>query len=590
MNGGRRVAEVLVAQGVGHLFTLCGGHISPILVECKRQGIRISDVRHEVNAVFAADAMARLTGIPGVAAVTAGPGVTNTITAIKNARLAHSPVVLLGGATATMLRGRGALQDIDQMALMRPHVKWAARPRSVREIVPTLEKAFDIARRGVPGPVFVELAVDLLYDPAVVREWVAKKLDKPDKTLVEHAQSLYIRGHLAFLYTEPRPPRVRPPMPPPLTMATSEEIRQAADRVASARRPLMVLGSQTMRHPARAAALVEAIERIGVPVYLSGMARGLLGAEHPLLLRHKRRQALREADVVLLSGVPCDFRLDYGTHVARAHVIAVNLGNHDLTLNRKPDLGMIADPHTFLTDLARALPERPPGREAWMNTLRERETARADEIQAMASASVNPGEGTDGARGRLNPIALCQAIDAQLDDSDEAGSVLIGDGGDFVATAAYTLSPRGPYAWLDPGVFGTLGVGAGFALGAKLHRPKADVWLLYGDGAAGFSVIEFDTFVRHGAAVIAVVGNDAGWTQIERDQIEILGDDIGCRLAYTDYHRIAEACGGAGLLLEDPAETESVLARARDIARGGTPVLVNALIGKTDFRKGSISM
>ena len=171
MDGGQRVAEVLRSHGVEAIFTLVGGHISPILVESKRRGIRVIDTRHEVNAVFAADAWSRLSGIPGVAAVTAGPGVTNAITAIKNAQLAQSPLVLIGGATATMLRGRGSLQDIDQMALIAPHVKFAARPNTLREVVPALEKAFEEAQSGVPGPVFVELAVDLLYPEKVVREW-----------------------------------------------------------------------------------------------------------------------------------------------------------------------------------------------------------------------------------------------------------------------------------------------------------------------------------------------------------------------------------------------------------------------------------
>jgi acetolactate synthase-like protein len=584
MNGGKRVADVLAAQGVRHLFTLCGGHISPILVECQRRDIRVVDVRHEVNAVFAADAVARLTGIPGVAAVTAGPGVTNALTAIKNAQLAQSPVVLIGGATATLLRGRGALQDIDQMALIRPHVKWAARPRSVREVVPALEKAFDTARSGVPGPVFVELAVDLLYDQRVVRESVAKQLDKPRKNLAERARSVYIRGHMAYVFTEARGVRLRPPAPAPLAMAAADEVEAAARRIGAAERPIMVLGSQAMLHPTRTRELQAAVERMGVPVYLSGMARGLLGPGHPLLMRHQRRNALREADVVILCGVPCDFRLDYGAHVARAHVIAANLSQRDLTLNRKPNLGVLADPLGFLRDVAQALPETPPGRTAWFEALRTREKAREDEINTMAAQASASTDG--GAGARINPLVLCKAIDAALADR----SVLVGDGGDFVATASYTVSPRGPYSWLDPGVFGTLGVGAGFALGAKLVRPEADVWLLYGDGAAGFSIMEFDTFARHGIPVIAVVGNDAGWNQIARDQVDILGADTGCRLTYMDYHKVAEGCGGVGIRVDDPAQVPDALKRAVEIARSGKPVLINAILSTTEFRKGSLSM
>ena len=575
MNGGERVAEVLRRHGVQFLFTLVGGHISPILVSAKRAGIRVIDVRHEVNAVFAADAVARMTGVPGVAAVTAGPGVTNTITAIKNAQMAQVPLVLLGGATATILRGRGSLQDIDQMSLIQPHVKWAARPDRLRDVVPALEKAFEIAQEGVPGPVFVEIAVDLLYDEKTVREWTAAKTDKPNKTAMEKVQSAYIKAHLTSTFALSDAPKfIDPPQAAPRAPAGSA-LKKAASLLNGAKRPLMVLGSQAMLRPQRVAELVAAVERMGVPVYLSGMARGLLGADHRLQKRHQRRKALKEADVVLLAGVPADFRLDYGSHINRCKVIGVNLSEEDLVKNRRPELGLLADPHTTLVALA-ALVQRGGQLGEWEAALDKREAEREAEIDKMAED-----------RTRFcNPLEVCRAVEAHL----APGSVMVGDGGDFVATASYIVKPRGPLGWLDPGVFGTLGVGAGFALGAKLVRPDADVWLLWGDGAAGFSLIEFDTFARHGVPVIAVVGNDAGWTQIERDQTVILGDDVACRLTHMDYHVVAEACGGEGLLVSDPAALPEAFADARARARDGKPVLINALIGKSDFRKGSISM
>jgi acetolactate synthase-1/2/3 large subunit len=536
----------------------------------------VIDTRHEVNTVFAADAVARISGIPGVAVVTAGPGVTNTITAVKNAQMAQSPLVLIGGATATLLRGRGSLQDIDQMSLIEPHVKWAARPNTLREVVPALERAFIECQIGVPGPVFVEIAVDLLYPESVVREWYAKKTEKPNKTIAEHAMSAYIKGHLKhqFAFSEGQDiARAEPVVP---MAATSSQIKKAAKMVAGAERPVMVLGSQTMLRPKKIEALVAAVESLNIPVFLSGMARGLLGKGHALQMRHKRRNALKEADIVILSGVPNDFRLDYGAHVSRCKVISVNLSEDDLNKNRRPNLGVLGDPCEFLVELAAAIRGPAKNRDAWFETLRGRNDERDREILAMA----------DEATDYVNPMQLCQGIEEHLSDN----SVLVGDGGDFVATASYIVSPRGPYSWLDPGVFGTLGVGAGFALGAKLVRPDADVWLLYGDGAAGFSIMEYDTFARHGVPVISVVGNDAGWTQIERDQVVILQDDVACRLTYMDYHTVAEGCGARGLLMTKPGEIGSVLKNALEISRAGTPVLVNALIGKTDFRKGSISM
>jgi len=576
MDGGSRVAEVLKAHGVSCMFTLIGGHISPILVQAKRQGIRVVDVRDEKNAVFAADAYARLTGIPGVAAVTAGPGVSNTITAIKNAQMAQSPLVLLGGATATLLRGRGSLQDIDQLAMIEPHVKFAARPNRLRDLIPALEKAFRIAVEGVPGPVFVEIAVDLLYEESVVREWVAKQTDKDDKNLVEHATSAYIKAHLAQLFIGSGSPQFRPP---PLFQPAEPKRRAvaaAAELLHKAERPVMVLGSQTLLRTSQSAELVAAVEAMGIPVYLSGMARGLLGKGHPLQMRHKRRLALKGADVVLLAGVPSDFRLDYGAHVSRAKVVGLNLSKHDLNKNRRPDLGILADPHTTLVRISSAM-STPPDRSAWFETLREREAARNAEIAEMAAKPVEVG---------VNPLAFFGEMDAHLAPT----SLLIGDGGDFVASAAYTLSPRGPLTWLDPGVFGTLGVGAGFAMGAAVARPDHDIWLIYGDGAAGFSIMEFDTFVRHGLPVIAVVGNDGCWTQILRDQIEILHDDVGCMLTRMDYHEVAKGCGAKGILVKDPKSIRSALKRALKLSREGYAVLVNVHIGNTDFRKGSISM
>jgi thiamine pyrophosphate-dependent acetolactate synthase large subunit-like protein len=576
MNGGDRIASVLVERGVRFLFTLCGGHISPILVGAKAHGIRVVDVRHEVDAVFAADAVFRLTGVPGVAAVTAGPGVTNTITAIKNAQLAQSAVVLLGGAAATLLKGRGALQDIEQMPLIQPHVKWAASASTVRELVPMLEKAFDVARSGVPGPVFLECPIDLLYDEPLVRQWYGASAKGGG--LAGTALRLYLRRHAAKVFAGAdrvavSPPRSIPPPPP-----ERGDARKAAARLRKAKRPVLVLGGQLLLSSStreKAEELAKAVGAIGAPVYLAGGARGLLGPGHLLQLRHKRREALREADLVLLAGIPNDFRLDYGKHISRkAFLISVNRSEQDLRMNRKPDLGVHADPGLLLREMAAILSGSSWG--DWLGTLRARDQEREREIDRQAAI---PAE-------RINPLHLCREIDRALAPE----SVIVADGGDFVATAAYTLSPRAPLSWLDPGVFGTLGVGGGFALGAKLCRPDADVWIIYGDGSAAYSLAEFDTFVRHGLPVIAVVGNDAGWTQIAREQIEILKDDVGTVLARTDYHKVAEGYGGRGLLLERGEDVPAVLQEALRIARGGSPVLINAHLDKTEFRKGSISM
>ncbi len=578
MTGGDLVADVLARQGVRFLFTLCGGHISPILVSAKARGIRVVDTRHEATAVFAADAVARLTGVPGVAAVTAGPGVTNTITALKNAQMAQSPLVLLGGATATLLRGRGALQDIDQMALVRPHVKRASRVGRVRDLAPALEEAFSLSREGVPGPVFLECPVDLLYPEALVREWYGAKAGKQARTLGERARQWYVGRHLGRLFGGVENPPAGPPAPVPVPQPDEARVRRAAALLSRAERPVLLVGSQALLSATEAGALAGAVRALGVPVYLSGMARGLLGPADPVQMRHRRKEALREADLVVLAGVPCDFRLDYGNHINRkAALVSANRSRAEIAKNRRPALAVLGAPELFLRGLAGVARKPRPEWTAWRDALRARDAARDAEIAAQAEAD---------SPGGLNPLRVVRALDEALADD----SVIVADGGDFVSTASYVLRPRRPLSWLDPGPFGTLGVGAGFALGAKLVRPSADVWVVYGDGSVGYSLAEADTFARHGLGVIAVIGNDRGWTQIAREQVEVLKDDVGTVLAPTAYERAAEGLGARGLDLDDASLIAAVFREARDLARSGRPVYVNARIGRTDFRKGSISM
>jgi thiamine pyrophosphate-dependent acetolactate synthase large subunit-like protein len=577
MNGGDIIGRVLQMHGVQFLFTLCGGHISPILKGAKDLGIRVVDTRHEATAVFAADATARLTGIPGVAAVTAGPGVTNTITAVKNAQLAQSPVVLLGGAAATLLQGRGALQDIDQLALFRPHVKWSRAVKRVRDLAPAIQKGFQVAQSDVPGPVFIECPVDLLYDEAVIRQWYDSATPRGN-SLPDRVMRMYLQHHARRLFAVPEGDSIgsvatvaaQPPAP--------GVVRQAASKLANAERPLLVVGSQALVDAGQAGAVADAIDALGIPVYLSGMARGLLGPAHPLHRRHQRRNALKEADVVILAGVPSDFRLDYGRHVKRsACLVSANRSKVDLKRNRKPDIGALADAGLFLRALADTVEAGARKRwQDWHLTLEARDAEREAEIDATAERNAE----------FVNPVALCRHVDTGLPDD----SVIVADGGDFVGTASYIVRPRKPLSWLDPGVFGTLGCGAGFALGAGLCRPGEEIWMIFGDGSVGYSLVEFDTFARHNIPVIAVVGNDAGWTQIAREQVKILEDDVGTVLGRSNYHDVAAALGGRGIVLQRPDQVDAGLQAAREAARRGKPVLVNAWLDKTDFREGSLSM
>jgi acetolactate synthase-1/2/3 large subunit len=507
--------------------------------------------------------------------VTAGPGVTNTLTALTNATLARSPMLLIGGATATVLRGRGSLQDIDQAAVVRPHVKHVAQVRRVADIVFALEQTLRVAREGVPGPVFVELPLDVLYPEHLVRETMGIAQPLPPGAswrrrlerwyLTRHANSVFAAGS-ATPHGPLRVMRLEP---------SARAVAKAAIMLGRAERPVMVVGSQGCEDPHALESLADAVRALRMPVFLAGMARGLLGAGDAQQVRHHRKEALREADLVLLCGVPMDFRLDYGRHIgARTQIISANRDARELHKNRRCTLAVHADADRFLQALAAAgaRAECTP----WAAQLAERDARRDAAITAEAGVPVPP----------VNPLALCQGVDALLTER----STVVADGGDFVGSASYVVRPRAPLRWLDPGAFGTLGVGAGFALAAKLVRPDDDVWLMWGDGAAGYGVVELDTFVRHGVPVVCVVGNDGAWTQIARGQVEMLGDDVGTQLGRTAFHEVAESLGARAFLLEDSTSIHRILRNARDCARDGRVALVNAMIGSGEFRKGALSM
>ena len=579
-DGGAIIGRVLASRGVKHLFTLCGGHISPILIGAEANDIKVVDVRDEVSAIFAADAVARMTGVPGIAAVTAGPGVTNTITAVKNAELAQSPLLIFGGAAATLLKGRGALQDIDQISLMDPITKWAVSIRKVSSIGPTVEKAMDLAQDGVPGPVFIEVPIDVLYPEEMVREMFMKESGVKDgKNLGSKALELYMRGHLYRQFHQPHVsivPPIRESLPPkPSTK--SAHVDKVASLLRKAERPALVIGSQTLVNCREPGPIADAVHALGVPTWLGGMARGLLGRYSDIQFRHKRTAALKEADLVIVAGFPFDFRMGYGRSISsQATLVAANLSSSEMRKNRRPEIPVHMHAGEFLRELASAAGGGLGPWSDWFDTLRARELQRDEEINEQAQAATD----------LINPLQLFQRIEEKMAED----AVLVVDGGDFVATASYILRPREPLAWLDPGVFGTLGVGGGFAVGASLVRPGKEVWLIYGDGSSAYSLAEMDTCVRHGLAPIAVIGTDGSWAQIAREQIPMMGTDVGTVLNRSAYHEVGQGYGAAGLLLDDPSQIDATLDEAKALAASGKPVVINVHIGSTDFRKGSISV
>ncbi|XP_053728874.1 2-hydroxyacyl-CoA lyase 2 [Synchiropus splendidus] len=580
-HGGESVAEVLRAHGIKYVFTLVGGHISPILVACEKMGIRIVDTRHEATAVFAADAVARLSGTVGVAAVTAGPGLTNTVTAVKNAQMAESPLLLIGGAAGTLLQGRGALQDIDQMSLFKPLCKFCASIRTVREIVPTIRRALAVAQSGTPGPVFIEFPIDTLYPFHLVSKEFAVK--NPPKGLMGQIVSWYLTNHLSNLFAGAWEIRDVSPLPVDIPLASDSQVQTCIELVSRAKKPVFVLGSQATLPPTPADDVRKALESLGLPCFLGGMSRGLLGKDSPIHIRQNRRDALKEADLVVLAGTVCDFRMSYGRVLSRrSKIIAVNRDQSQLMKNSdmfwKPTVAIQGDAGSFLVRLAEGLKGHGCPAE-WLQALKAGDVTKE---------KTNRSKADEKTEHHLNPLKVLHLVDELMSDD----SIIVADGGDFVGSAAYIMRPRGPLRWLDPGAFGTLGVGGGFALGAKLCRPESEVWIVYGDGSLGYSVAEFDTFTRHKTPVIAVVGNDACWSQISREQVPILGSNVACGLAFTDYHTVADGYGGKGYRVgrEDEERLSDIIQQAQKESREGKAVLLNVLIGKTNFREGSISV
>jgi len=587
--GGMEAAKAIYEQGVKQVYCLTGGHVSPILVGCNQLGIRVLDVRDEVTTVFAADATSRVTGIPGVAIVTAGPGLSNTITAVKNAQMAEVGLVVFGGATAQLLKGRGALQDIDQHALMGPHCKATFTVTRVKDMIPIIRKAFDIARSNVPGPVFVEFPLDTLWPESEIRENQEKAGEVPFTLkmpgLMEWAADRYQTWFFDRVFKDGfKKPALLEKKWYYKSDFKPSEVYKVLGAFRQCKKPLFIIGSQTVLRVSLIPRLVEAIEHLDAPVYLSGMARGLLGRTHPLQMRHKRTAALGNSDFVLLCGTPADFRLNYGRQMKKAFFVQVDLGKETVWKNsdlRRRDVGVVGDPCNFILKMAELMERRENLFVPWKKYLQRNQEKRELDIEKTAR---------EGARSKdekyVHPVIACKAIENAIDDD----SFLIADGGDFVGTASYIIKPRKPLRWLDPGVFGTLGVGAGFAIAAQQTHPDSEVWILYGDGAFGWSLCEFDTYCRLKLPVIAVIGNDACWSQMYRDQVRVLHDSVASVLEFTHYEKVAEGFGAHGILVEREDQLESALAEAKRVAKSGTPVCVNIMLTKSSFREGSISL
>ena len=522
LHGGRMVARRLKAYGVTKLFTLTGGHLFSIYDGCRAEGIDLVDVRHESSAAFAAEGWAKVTREPGVAALTAGPGITNGISAMASATQNRSPMLVLGGRAPAWRWGQGSLQEIDHLPFVRPVVKMAATAGSTAEIPGLLDEAWDAARRPHTGPAFVDFPMDHVFSEA----------EEPE-------------------LGDPQPVRHAP--------VDSRALERAVALLRDAERPAIMAGNGL--YWARAEGpLRELAEAAGIPVFLNGLARGCLPADHELFFSRARSAGLKGADVALVIGVPMDFRLGFGGSFGEETELIVLDGAEPERDHPRP---VAAELFGDVGEALRALAE-PGGAEArrgWIEHLRGVETEkRAAEEEQFADD-----------RSPLHPMRLYREL-AGVVDRD---AILIGDGGDFVSYAGRVVETYEPGCWLDPGPFGCLGCGPGYALAAKLAHPDRQVVLLLGDGALGFAGMELDTLARHGVQVVAVVGNNGIWA-LEKNPMEYLyGYSVVAELTpETRYDLMAEALGCQGELVRTPGELRPALERAFS---AGRPALVNVL-------------
>ena len=538
LTGGELVARVLAREGVGAIFTLCGGHVLPIYDACLRHGIRVIDVRHEQAAAHAADAWARLTRGLGVAVVVPGPGVTDAVTGVANANAARSPLLLIGGGSPLGLKGRGRPPgDGPGLAHAAHHegrlggAGAAPHPR-----VPGAR-----GRRGAVGPAGTRLRRDRGGSPHV------------------HSRRARCR---------PAGPGARGRPAPP-----ADAIDQVAALLATSTRPAIVAGSGVYWDGAWTA-LSRLAERAGVPVFPNGMGRGCLPHEHPMAYQLARGLGLREADVVLVLGTPLDFRLGYGQAPVfgeDARVVMVDAEGADFGRNRTLAAGIAADVGQTLAALEAALPGGAAARtESWRRRLRDKEDAERAKQMALAASDQTP----------ITHYRLAAELAAVMSER----TCLVADGGDVVTCASKIVPLSRPGQWLDPGPLGVLGVGPPFALAAKALNPEWSVLLLSGDGAFGLNGMELETAVRFDLPLVCVVGNDGGWGMIRSVQQTFYGRErtVATSLPFTRYDRVAEALGGVGETIEDPRRLRPALERALGSRR---VVCLNVILDPDAYRR-----
>ena len=549
VSGGHLVAKALKNEGVDMIFTLCGGHIIDIYDGCVDEGIRIIDVRHEQVAAHAADGYARQTGRLGCVVTTAGPGCCNAVTGIATAFRSESPVLHIGGQSALVQWKMGGLQDLPHVEIMRPITKFASTVMSTERVADMISMAVRECFAGAYGPVYLEIPRDVLDREIDVAKAV---LPKP--------------GHYRASTKSVGDPR---------------DIERLADILVNAERPAILYGQQVWaaRGHEEAVALLRGLD---IPGYFNGASRGLLPPGDPHHFDRTRSEAFAKADVIVIVGTPFDFRMGYGKRISVPTLVQIDQDYRTVGKNRDITFGIVGDPGAICAAVLQAASgriknDKRQARQVWMKGLSAAEDAATEKLMPLFKSNNTP----------IHPYRVAWELNEFLSDD----TIYIGDGGDVVTISAQAVRPRKPGHWMDPGALGSLGIGTGFALAAKLVHPQKEVLCYYGDGAFGMTAFDMETANRFGAPYIAVIGNNSAMNQIRYGQLAKYGEErgnVGNLLGDVPFGKFAEMLGGYGEEVRDPGQIAGALQRAREaVLKTGHSAVINIWVDRREYAPGT---
>ncbi|OED37444.1 acetolactate synthase [Chromatiales bacterium (ex Bugula neritina AB1)] len=550
VSGGHLVAKALKNEGVDTIFTLCGGHIIDIYDGCIDEGIRIVDVRHEQTAAHAADGYARQTGKLGCVVTTAGPGCTNAVTGVATAFRSESPILHIGGQSSLTQHKQGSLQDLPHVDMMTPITKFASGVFSTERVADMVSMAARECFNGAYGPSYLEIPRDILdreipLDSAVI----------PEKGAYRSSVK---------------------------SIGDPDSIEQLADILVKAKRPAVLFGQQVWSSQSHHKAM-SFVRSLDIPSYMNGASRGMMRQDDPHHFDRTRSDAFKNADVILIVGTPFDFRMGYGKRISKdATLVQIDQSYATVGKNRDISLGLVGDPGAVLAAVEQAASGRTDtgakaARQQWMQELRKIEATKLEKLMPMFTTDQNP----------IHPYRLAYEINEFLGED----TIYIGDGGDIVTISAQAVRPRNPGQWMDPGALGSLGVGTGFSMAAKLAHPDKEVVCLYGDGSFGMTAFDMETSQRFGAPYLAVIGNNSHMNQIRYGQVAKYGQErgnIGNKLGDVPFSQFGQMIGGYGEEVTEAKEIQPAMQRAREaIARTGKCAVVNVWVDPNEYAPGT---